>query len=142
MSDSAPSGGELVESNPQLVALVPTVIVAVQICFWPVRSGAVQVAAAVSSLVMVPFAVAAEITAFITFDSVTVKVSSGSTIESSTTTTVLVNRKVSRIEGQPQRANPVKSAGDSAVSPLSADAVKDTVTVLPLSADSVTTNDR
>ena len=42
--------------------------------------------AAVSSLVMVPFAVASEITAFVTFDSVTVKVSSGSTIESLTTT--------------------------------------------------------
>ena len=142
MSDSAPIGGELVELNPQPVALVPTVSVAVQICCWPVRSGAVQVAAAVSSLVMVPFAVASEITAFITFDSVTVKVSSGSTIESSTTTTGWLTVRSPGLKVSPNAANPEKSAGDSAVSPLSADAVKDTVTVLPLSADSVTTKAR
>ena len=43
---------------------------------------------AASSLVMVPFAVASEIVAFVALDSVTVKVSSGSTIESLTVLTV------------------------------------------------------
>ena len=95
---------------------------------------------AVSSLVMVPVAVASEISAFVAFDSVTVKVSSSSTISSLTVVNVAETLtspglKVSTCDCA------VKSAGDSAVSPLSADAVMVTVTVLPLVGVINTEND-
>ena len=71
-------------TNPTPSLVVPTVTSPHQRS--PVSS--VQVVSAVSSLVMVTFAVASEIAAFVAFDSVTVKVSSSSTIASLTIPTV------------------------------------------------------
>ena len=89
---------------------------------------------------MVPVAVAPEITAFVGLDSVTVKVSSGSSRVSSVVCTATVFSISSGMKVSVAADTAVKSVSAVALSPVSTDVAQFTVTVLPLTADSVTGN--
>ena len=95
-----------------------------------------------SSSSIVPLAVASGMVALDGFDSVTVKVSSFSSAESSVVWTVTVFSSCPASKVSVVADTAVKSVPAVAVSPVSADAAQSTVTVLPLAADSATVKAR
>ena len=130
-------------SSPASSSSASTVPTAVWFSAAPNVASEVNAGAAFGSSlsVMVPVAVASEISAFLGFDSVTVKVSFGSSVGSSVVDTVIVP-VVSPAAMVSVSLAAVKSVPEVAVSPVLTDVAQSTITSLPLAGNRRTVNSR